>query len=139
MRWRHGPGRGVAVYGTPWPPGAQLLADHLAICPTLRPWARQRGINLDDSPESLVALDQAVDVRSPEQQRPRTADCGLYLGTVLVGSVASAHWQLLGGSYPVVRLRGADTDVVRIARSQAGTGRLRLAQAYQHAVSGGHG
>jgi hypothetical protein len=62
---------------------------------------------------------------------------GLYLGTVIAGSVPGAHWQLWPNGHPVVRLpSGRDLDVVAIATNQISEGSPRLADAYADAVTG---
>jgi len=58
---KHGVARGVAVFGSPGlqkDPGR--LADLLADRRTLRAWAEEHGCHLDDSPESMSALDEAL-------------------------------------------------------------------------------
>ena len=59
---KHGMARGVAVYGSPgFKKDPQLLADLLTECRKLRAWAEEHGVHLDGSPESLSALDEALD------------------------------------------------------------------------------
>src|SRR5262249_4214338 len=82
---KHGVARGVAVYGSPGlqkDPGR--LADLLADCRTLRAWAEEHGCHLDDSPESLSALDEAMDHFADQETTNGLAnEAGLYLGSLL--------------------------------------------------------
>jgi hypothetical protein len=102
----------------------------------LRAWARERGIALDDHPDSLRALDQAAAAWNERERRMSRADAGLYLGTVLVRTVPPARWRIRRHGYPVVRLgSGRDIDVVALVRDQARAGGLDLAAEYARIVN----
>ena len=128
--------RGVAVYRSPGPENGcarTAMARTLARCVRLRAWAEERGVVLDDSPESLAELDRRRGDGS-EFDRLR-ADLALYLGTVIVAHVASAHWHARPNGHPVVRLRdGTELDVVALVadtRTDAGSTLMAI---YQDAV-----
>ena len=142
-RWlrspKHGIARGVAVFGSPGfqkdPAG---LADLLADCSQLRAWAENHGLHLDDSPESLVALDDALDRFADQQATQRLAnEAGRYLGTVLAHHGGRARWQVWPNGHPVIRLpSGHDVDVVAIVNDASRVGKLRLAKHYADAIAG---
>lgn len=109
------------------------VAELLAECELLRDHAGRAGVELDDSAESLAALDQL----SPQWRDDAEAaawlggDAGLYLGTVLVRTVPGSRWQLWAGGPPMVRLpTGLEIDVLEQGRSWAETGTPELAQIY---------
>jgi hypothetical protein len=140
-RWvrgpKHGVARGVAVFGSPGfhkDPGA--LADLLADCSQLRAWAENHGPQLDDSPESLVALDDALDRFADQQATQRLAnEAGHYLGTVLARHGGGARWQVWPNGHPVIRLpSGHDLDVVAIVNGASRVGKLQLAKHYADAI-----
>jgi Family of unknown function (DUF6278) len=142
-RWlrspRHGVARGVAVFGCPGfqkDPGG--LDDVLADCGQLRAWAENHGLQLDDSPESLIALDDALDrVADLQATRRLTNEAGLYLGTVLARHSQGTRWQVWPNGHPVIRLpSGHDVDVVAIVNDAAHAGKLELAKHYADAIAG---
>jgi hypothetical protein len=108
------------------------ITELLSECEFLRDHAERAGVELDDSAESLAALDQ-LSPRwrdDPEALTWLGSDAGLYLGTVLVRTVPEAGWQLDTGA-PVVRLpSGLEVDVLEQGRSWAETGTPELAQLY---------
>jgi Family of unknown function (DUF6278) len=151
LRWipgaKHGPARSVAVFGRPSHPDPTLLAGLLGSCDQLRTWARTgHGLELGNSAGDLPlldrAFDEAIEVARSEQGGPARiaslgGQAGLYLGTVIAGSVPGAHWRLWPNGHPVVRLpSGRDLDVVAIATNQISEGSPRLAAAYADAVTG---
>lgn len=137
---KHGIARGVAVYGSP---GFQRdlgrLADLLADCRKLRAWAEDHGVHLDDSPESLSALDEALDRFADQQTRNGLAnDAGRYLGTVLILPDDRARWQVWPNGHPVVRMPSRHViDVVAIVNDASRSGKLGLAKHYADAIAGG--
>lgn len=141
-RWvrspKHGIARSVAVFGSTGfekDPGA--LADLLGDCRQLRAWAEDHGLQLDGSPESLVALDDALDRSADPQATQRLAsEAGRYLGTVLARHGGGARWQVWPNGHPVIRLpSGHDLDVVAIANDAARAGKLELAKRYADATT----
>jgi hypothetical protein len=141
-RWvrgpKHGIARGVAVFGSPGfdnDPGG--LADLLADCSQLRAWAENYGLHLDHSPESLVALDDALDRFADQQATRRLAnEAGRYLGTVLARHGGGARWQVWPNGHPVIRLpSGHDLDVVAIVDNASRVGKLQLAKHYADATT----
>ena len=137
---KHGIARGVAVYGSSgFKRDPQRLADLLAECRKLRAWAGEHGVHLDGSPESLSALDEALDRFADQQTTSGIAnEAASYLGTVLVRRDDRACWQVWRNGHPVVRMpSGHDLDVVAIVNDASRSGKLRLAKHYADAIAGG--
>jgi hypothetical protein len=131
-RKRHGDEQAAslsdAVSGDP-EGAAQLLSE----CELLRDHAEDAGVELDDSAESLSALDQLLPRwrDDPEVAPWLGSDAGLYLGTVLVRTVPGAGWRLRPDGQPVVRLgSGRELDVLEEGMSWAETGTPELSQLY---------
>jgi Family of unknown function (DUF6278) len=133
---KHGVARGIAVHGSPgFQRDAERLTDHLADCRKLRAWARDHGVDLDDTPGSLAALDEGLSPLTGETRRLLESDGGLYLGTVLVRHVHQGRWQVWPNGHPVVRLpSGGDLDVVAIVSNGARAGQPDLAALYADAI-----
>ncbi|KMS78960.1 DUF6278 family protein [Streptomyces leeuwenhoekii] len=114
-------------------PDAEGIAELLAECELLRCQASGDGVRLDDSAASLEALDQMVP-RWRDDVETLTwlgNDAGLYLGTVIVRTVAGAVWRIRRDGQPVVRLAsGREFDVVAAGREWAASGAPQLAQLY---------
>ncbi|NEY31496.1 hypothetical protein GTU99_04645 [Streptomyces sp. PRKS01-65] len=109
------------------------VAGLLAECELLRSQAWGDGVRLDDTAASLEALDQMVPRwRDDEETLARLGnDAGLYLGTVIVRTVAGAVWRLRRDGQPVVRLAsGREFDVVAAGREWAASGAPQLSQLY---------
>lgn len=134
-RKRHGPAHGTAVTATAREDGAgigQLLSE----CELLRDLAADSGFALDDSPASLEALDQLLPRwrEDPDVQPWLGNDAGLYLGTVVVRTLAGARWQVWPNGHPVVLLAsGREVDVAAEGRSWADSGSPELSQVYAEA------
>ncbi|GAA3486489.1 DUF6278 family protein [Streptomyces cremeus] len=140
-RKRHGTARGFAVYAAD---GADQegIAELLSECELLRARVKQYGLELDDSPASLEALDQLPprwrddpdDLEGREELPWLGNDAGLYLGTVVVRTVPGAHWHLWPNGQPVVVLAsGRDLDVVKAGHDWVATGAPELSQVYAEA------
>jgi Family of unknown function (DUF6278) len=135
--WRKRPGtaHGVAAVGSGEadPEGvAQLLSE----CELLRAQAEGRGVALDDTADSLEALDQLLPRwrDDPEVLPWLGNDVGLYLGTVIVRTVGGAAWQVWPNGQPVVRLAsGREIDVVEAGHDWAVSGSPELSQVYAEA------
>ena len=131
-RKRHGDvhNASIADAASSEPEGAaQLLSE----CELLRDQAGDAGVELDDSVESLAALDQLLPRwrEDPEITPWLGSDAGLYLGTVLVRTVPDAEWRLRQDGQPVVRLgSGRELDVLEEGASWAETGTPELSQLY---------
>jgi hypothetical protein len=113
----------------------QLLSE----CELLRDQAEGSGVELDDSAESLSALDQLLPRwrEDPEVSPWLGSDAGLYLGTVLVRTVPGARWRLRQDGQPVVRLgSGRELDVLEEGVSWAETGTPELSQLYSEYAEG---
>ncbi|MFI0976899.1 DUF6278 family protein [Streptomyces sp. NPDC021093] len=134
-RKRHAMARGTAVYVSD-DADPEGIAELLAECELLRVRAAQQGLELDDSPASLEALDQLPPRwrDDPEELPWFGNDAGLYLGTVIVRTVSGAHWHLWPSGTPVVMLAsGRDIEVVGAGLDWAATGAPELSQVYAEA------
>jgi uncharacterized protein DUF6278 len=147
-RWipgpRHGLARRVAVYGVPGRPDPEQLGELLGRCDQLRAFARAHGFELDGSPEDLGPLDQAIDeatdqgtgeLGGPSRIGAALTEAGLFLGSVIVATVAGARWRLWPNGHPVVHLApGRDLDVAAVASDRVNRGAPRLADVYADAA-----
>lgn len=109
------------------------LAELLAECELLRVRAGSNGLELDDTPQSLTALDQLPPRwrDDPEEVPWLGNDAGLYLGTVVVRTVPGARWDIWPSGQPVVRLAsGREIDVVAAGLDWAIHGSPELSQVY---------
>ncbi|QWQ40329.1 hypothetical protein KME66_04395 [Streptomyces sp. YPW6] len=109
------------------------VAELLAECELLRVRAGQQGLELDDTPASLAALDQLPPRwrDDPEELPWLGNDAGLYLGTVIVRTVPGAAWDIWPSGRPVVRLEsGREIDVVSAGLDWAMAGSPELSQVY---------
>jgi hypothetical protein len=119
------------------PERAAAVAELLSECELLRVRAGQAGLELDDSPGSLTALDQLPPRwrDDPEELPWLGNDAGLYLGTVIVRTVPGAHWHVWPGGHPVVRLAsGREISVVEAGLDWAVNGAPELSQVYAEAA-----
>ncbi|NUK03945.1 hypothetical protein HRW23_24200 [Streptomyces lunaelactis] len=119
------------------PERAAAVAELLSECELLRVRAGQAGLELDDSPASLGALDQLPPRwrDDPEELPWLGNDAGLYLGTVIVRTVPGATWHIWPGGHPVVRLvSGREIGVVEAGLDWAVTGAPQLSQVYAEAA-----
>ncbi|MFD7695599.1 DUF6278 family protein [Streptomyces sp. NPDC059805] len=109
------------------------IAGLLAECELLRSLASRAGVRLDDSAESLEALDQLLPRWRDDADILAWLgnDAGLYLGTVLVRTVRGAGWVIRPDGQPVVRLAsGREFDVVAAGHEWAVNGVPELSQWY---------
>ncbi|THA23787.1 hypothetical protein E4198_02740 [Streptomyces sp. RKND-216] len=124
----HGTGFANALSDDP-----EGVAEVLSECELLRDHAERAGVELDDSAESLAALDQLFPLWRDDTEAANWlgSDAGLYLGTVLVRTVPGSSWQLWETGQPIVRLpSGLEVDVLEEGRAWAATGTPELAQLY---------
>ncbi|MFD7707373.1 DUF6278 family protein [Streptomyces sp. NPDC059786] len=113
------------------------VAELLGECELLRSHAAAAGLELDDSPASLNALDQLPPRwRDDPEALPWIGnDAGLYLGTVVVRTVPGAAWLLRSGGSPAVRLAsGREIPVVEAGLDWAAQGVPELSQVYAEAA-----
>jgi hypothetical protein len=62
-------------------------------------------------------------------------EAGLFLGSVIVATVAGARWRLWPNGHPVVHLAsGRDLDVAAVASDRVNRGAPRLADVYPDAA-----
>ncbi|TXL89584.1 DUF6278 family protein [Streptomyces sp. IB2014 016-6] len=116
---------------------AEGVAELLSECELLRVRAGRSGLELDDSPASLEALDQLPPHwrDDPEELPWLGNDAGLYLGTVIVRTVEGAAWHIWPGGHPVVRLvSGREIQVVEAGLDWAVSGAPELSQVYAEAA-----
>jgi len=151
-RWIPGPknglARGVAVFGVPPHPGPEHVDELLGRCDQLRSFARPHGFELDGSPADLGLLDRAIgeaidqassELGGPSQISAVLAEAGLFLGTVIVATVAGAYWRLWPNGHLVVRLAsGRDLDVATLASDRVSKGAPLLADIYADAAGPFH-
>jgi hypothetical protein len=119
-----------------------LLADYscgyedlLSECARLRERARRAGVELDDTPGSLDALDQLLLLwhAHPGVAAWLPIEAGSYLGTVIIRTVPGAGWHTAPNGRPMVQLRsGAQVDVLGAA-STGVAGHSTLTAVYQRA------
>jgi hypothetical protein len=132
-RRRHGENAEGAGFSSALTDDPEGVAELLSECELLRDHAERAGVELDDTAESLAALDQLSPLWRDDAEAANWlgSDAGLYLGTVLVRTVPGASWQLWPTGQPVVRLpSGMDVDVLEEGRAWADTGTPELAQLY---------
>jgi uncharacterized protein involved in copper resistance len=133
-RRRHGDTAGRTVFAHTLSDDPQGVAELLSECELLRDHAERAGVELDDSAESLAALDQLSPLWRDDAEAAAWlgSDAGLYLGTVLVRTVPGTAWHLWTATgQPVVRLpSGLEVDVLEEGRAWAATGTPELAQLY---------
>lgn len=135
-RKRRGPAHGVALMGA-FDCDPEGVAELLSECELLRDQASRGGLELDDSPASLTALDQLPPRwrEDPETLPWLGNDAGLYLGTVIVRTVPGAAWRLWPNGQPVVRLpSGREVNVVETGLDWASYGAPELFQIYAEAA-----
>ncbi|MFG2825524.1 DUF6278 family protein [Kitasatospora sp. NPDC048365] len=124
-------------------PGAEErergMAELFAECGLLRELAWDAGVRLDDSVESLTALDQLLPRwrDDPVVSEWLGNDVGLYLGSVLHREVAGSRWRLDERERPLLVLpTGAEVDVTAVGRGWAEQGSPQLATAYLALANG---
>ncbi|MFF8289957.1 DUF6278 family protein [Streptomyces sp. NPDC016309] len=135
--WRKRYGGGHAPSAVERDPEA--VADMLAECDLLRARMQAFGVELDDTPRSLEAIDQLLPRwrDDPEELPWLGNDAGLYLGTVIVRTVPGAQWHLRPSGHPVVRLvSGREIHVVEAGLDWAISGSPELSQMYGEAAEG---
>ncbi|MDJ0462840.1 DUF6278 family protein [Streptomyces sp. H27-C3] len=136
-RKRHATERGTAVFAIDADADQEGIAELFSECELLRVRVAQAGLELDDSPASLEALDQLPPRwrDDPEELPWLGNDAGLYLGTVIVRTVPGALWQLWPSGQPVVRLAsGREINVVEAGLDWAVSGAPELSQVYGEAA-----
>ncbi|MFJ5552033.1 MULTISPECIES: DUF6278 family protein [unclassified Streptomyces] len=131
-----GQGRALALALAEDPEGVVELFSE---CELLRVQAGAAGLELDETPASLEALDQLMPRwrRDPEAVPWLGNDAGLYLGTVIIRTVPGAGWHVWPSGQPVIRLAsGRELNVVEAGVSWAVTGSPELYQVYAEASEG---
>ncbi|RKE21412.1 hypothetical protein BX266_4801 [Streptomyces sp. TLI_171] len=115
------------------------MAEMYAECGLLRELADSSGVRLDDTVDSLTALDQLLPGwrDDPQVSQWLGTDAGLYLGTVIRRQVAGAHWQLAADGRPLMVLAtGFELDVTALGHGWAEQGAPQLAAVYLAASDG---
>ncbi|MEU5163040.1 DUF6278 family protein [Streptomyces sp. NPDC020875] len=119
------------------PVRASAMAELFAECELLRVRIGRMGLELDDTPASLAALDQLPPRwRDDPDELPWIGnDAGLYLGTVIVRTVPGAEWHVWPAGQPVVRLAsGREIGVVEAGLDWAVHGAPELSRVYAEAA-----
>ncbi|MFD7322585.1 DUF6278 family protein [Streptomyces sp. NPDC059875] len=135
--WRKRPEADQSPLAAAFDRDPEGVGELLAECELLRARAQDAGVRLDDTPRSLVAIDQLPPRwRDDPEELPWVGnDAGLYLGTVIVRTVPGAAWQVWPGGRPVVRLAsGREIDVVTAGLDWAVSGSPELSQVYAEAA-----
>jgi hypothetical protein len=117
-------------------PGVQSngLADSiLPVLPARRDPTAGTGI-----PEDLPLLDRAISQQADDAEMMLSApEVGVYLGTVIINSVAGARWRVRPNGHPViVTAFGRELDVVAMTNRLLSTGGPSLASIYADVASG---
>ncbi|WP_282202664.1 DUF6278 family protein [Kitasatospora fiedleri] len=112
------------------------MAEMYGECGLLRELAESAGVRLDDTVESLTALDQLLPRWRDDRQVSQWlgTDAGLYLGTVIRRRVPDARWRLAADGRPLMVLgTGFELDATAIGRDWAEQGAPQLAAVYRAA------
>ncbi|MEU5386619.1 MULTISPECIES: DUF6278 family protein [Kitasatospora] len=115
------------------------MAEMYAECGLLRELAESVDVRLDDTVDSLTALDQLLPRwrDDPQVSQWLGTDAGLYLGTVIRRQVPDARWQLAADGRPLMVLgTGFELDATAIGRDWAEQGAPQLAAVYRAASDG---
>ncbi|MEV4559674.1 DUF6278 family protein [Kitasatospora sp. NPDC049285] len=105
----------------------------------LRELAEAEGVRLDDSVESLTALDQLLPRwrDDPQVSQWLGTDAGFYLGTVIHRQLPGTVWRLAGDGRPLLVLpTGFELDVTELGHSWAEQGSPQLSAVYLAAGDG---
>jgi hypothetical protein len=121
---KHGPPRGVAVFGPARSKDIEPL-DPAIDWDALRRWSLEHDLRLNGEVSSLALLDQRLDVWHADlahyEKVNLPAEVGGYLGHVIVTNVEGSSWIVWPNGHPVVRLRsGRDLDVTAMANQRIG-------------------
>ncbi|MEE4542704.1 DUF6278 family protein [Streptomyces sp. V4-01] len=130
-RARHGPSPGIGVGQAPGEADPASVEELLGECELLRQRAERHDVRLDNSADSLSALDQLVPNwrDDPDVMGWLGNDAGLYLGTVILHTVPGTAWQVWPNGHPVIRLAsGRELDTVALGHAWAESGSPELSQ-----------
>jgi Family of unknown function (DUF6278) len=141
-RWmghKHGPARGVAVFGSADSKGPDGFENLSLSCDRLRQWSRDHELDLDDSPASLKRLDERLDSWRSDATHHESVDLsnevGIYLGSVIIKHVEGSRWRAWPNGHPVIRLNdGRDIDVTRLANKRLNHSGAGLASLYSQTL-----
>jgi len=118
-RWmgpKHGPARGVAVYGAKDSVVSRDMTGTVGDSGRLRQWSIDHGVVLDDDAQSLELLDAHIDEWNSDPSHYESVDLGnevgTYLGNVILENVPGARWRVWPNGHPVIVLAsGRELDV----------------------------
>jgi hypothetical protein len=141
-RWmghKHGPARGVAVFGSADKSEPDRFENLSLSCDGLKKWAGDHEVVLDDSPESLNQLDERLDSWNSDATHHGNVDLsnevGIYLGAVIIKHVEGSRWRVWPNGHPVVRLKeGKEFDVTRLANDRISHSGAALMSLYNQAL-----
>jgi hypothetical protein len=116
---KHGVARGTAVFGSRNVRNTNQPRDLHLSCDRLRAWSSDHDVALDDSPESLVLLDQHLDAWDADVTHHDKVDLinevAIYVGTVIIKHVPGTHWKVWPNGHPVIQLPiGKTLDMTRM-------------------------
>ncbi|MFD8598547.1 DUF6278 family protein [Kitasatospora sp. NPDC059646] len=117
----------------------RAMAAMYAECGLLRELADASGVRLDDTVDSLTALDQLLPRwrDDPQVSRWLGTDAGLYLGTVIRRRIPGSTWRLAADGRPLMVLAtGFELDVTALGTGWAEQGAPQLAAIYRAAGDG---
>ncbi|MEO9181244.1 MAG: DUF6278 family protein [Acidimicrobiales bacterium] len=137
---KHGIARGVAVYGTAISNGVGTADGLLPDSGRLKTWSLAHGVILRDDSESLEDLDTHLDQWSGDQSHHEHVDLsnevGIYLGNVIVKSVAGAQWKVWPNGHPVISFASAsELDVIVKVGERLSSSGSSLPSIYSSATS----
>lgn len=113
---KHGVARGVAVFTSKDSVGSDEVVVALGDDGRLRQWSAAHGVVLNDDAQSLELLDAHVDEWNEDPSHYESVDLGngvgIYLGNVILNTVAGTRWRVWPNGHPVIALAsGRELDV----------------------------
>jgi hypothetical protein len=131
MGHKHGIARGTAVFRTAGCRDTELPPGFHSSYVRLQAWSGDRGLVLDESPESLSRLDERLNAWHADPTHYDSVDLanegGAYLGAVIIRHIKGARWKMFPNGHPVVLLpNGKSVDVTRLANDRLNHAGLAL-------------
>jgi hypothetical protein len=116
---KHGPALGMAVFTSKDSVGPDEVLGALGDDGRLRQWSLAHGVVLNDDAQSLELLDAHIDEWHADPSHFESVDLGngvgIYLGNVILNSVAGSRWRVGPNGHPVIALAsGREFDVTAL-------------------------